>query len=355
MNIKSLLLGSAAALAVVSGAQAADAVVAAEPEPMEYVKVCDAYGAGYFYIPGTETCLKIGGRVRFDVQAADAYHYNSAKGWRTKSRAEIYANTASDTEYGALKTQITTRYDFDGTYNDGTHTTTKVIAANISLAGFMVGEADSQFSSFTGYAGDIINDDVVSYGGFEINQITYNFDSGSGFTAMVSVQDDRGAALTTNAGGTTIYDNGHDYAPDAVAGLGYAAGDFKFRVVGGYDESMEEGAVKARIDGTFGQFNAFLMGAWSSSGASANAFAPGDTYAAWGDWAAWAGVGAKFSDSLAANVQVAGTDNKTFAAAANIKWNPVSGLLIMPEVTYTKWDSVDKDQWNGMLRFQRTF
>src|SRR5262245_8843558 len=52
MNIKSLLLGSAAALAVVSGAQAADAIVAAEPEPLEYVRICDAFGAGYFYIPG---------------------------------------------------------------------------------------------------------------------------------------------------------------------------------------------------------------------------------------------------------------------------------------------------------------
>ncbi len=67
MNIKSLLLGSAAALAVVSGAQAADAIVAAEPEPVEYVRVCDAYGTGYFYIPGTETCLKINGYIRFQV------------------------------------------------------------------------------------------------------------------------------------------------------------------------------------------------------------------------------------------------------------------------------------------------
>ncbi|MFT4182552.1 MAG: porin, partial [Rhizobium sp.] len=49
MNIKSLLLGSAAALAAVSGAHAADAVVAAEPEPLEYVRICDAYGAGYFF------------------------------------------------------------------------------------------------------------------------------------------------------------------------------------------------------------------------------------------------------------------------------------------------------------------
>jgi hypothetical protein len=51
MNIKSLLLGSAAALVAVTGARAADAVVVAEPEPVEYVRVCDAFGAGFFYIP----------------------------------------------------------------------------------------------------------------------------------------------------------------------------------------------------------------------------------------------------------------------------------------------------------------
>ena len=54
MKIKSLLLGSTAALIAVTGARAADAVMV-EPEPVEYVRICDAYGAGFFYIPGTET------------------------------------------------------------------------------------------------------------------------------------------------------------------------------------------------------------------------------------------------------------------------------------------------------------
>lgn len=35
----------------------------AKAEPVEYVRVCDAYGAGFFYIPGTETCLRIRGGV----------------------------------------------------------------------------------------------------------------------------------------------------------------------------------------------------------------------------------------------------------------------------------------------------
>src|SRR4029450_190085 len=69
MNIKSLLLGSAAALVAATGARAADAVVVAEPEPVEYVRVCDVYGAGFYYMPGTETCLKISGYMRYDIGA----------------------------------------------------------------------------------------------------------------------------------------------------------------------------------------------------------------------------------------------------------------------------------------------
>ncbi len=71
MNIKSLLLGSAAALVAVTGARAADAVVVAEPEPVEYVRVCDVYGAGFYYMPGTETCLKVSGYMRYDIGAGD--------------------------------------------------------------------------------------------------------------------------------------------------------------------------------------------------------------------------------------------------------------------------------------------
>ena len=61
--VKSLLLVSAAGLVAVSGAQAADLPVKAKP--VEYVKVCSLYGAGFYYIPGTDICMKIGGYVRF--------------------------------------------------------------------------------------------------------------------------------------------------------------------------------------------------------------------------------------------------------------------------------------------------
>ena len=65
--VKSLLLGSAAGLAAVAGAQAADLPAKGKVAAVEYVRVCSAYGAGFFFIPGTETCLRVGGRVRADA------------------------------------------------------------------------------------------------------------------------------------------------------------------------------------------------------------------------------------------------------------------------------------------------
>src|SRR5919202_2680306 len=66
--VKSLLLGSAAGLCAVVGAQAADLPVK-KAAPVEYVRICTAYGAGFFYIPGTDTCLRVGGRARFEYEA----------------------------------------------------------------------------------------------------------------------------------------------------------------------------------------------------------------------------------------------------------------------------------------------
>ena len=70
--VKALLLGTAAGLVAVAGAQAADMPVKAAP--VQYVKICSLYGDGFYYIPGTDTCLKLGGYLR--VQA----EYNAGAG-----------------------------------------------------------------------------------------------------------------------------------------------------------------------------------------------------------------------------------------------------------------------------------
>src|ERR1700760_543694 len=64
--VKSLVLGSAAALVAVGGAQAADLPVKAKA--VEYVKVCSLYGAGFWYIPGTDTCIKVGVFTKFEYK-----------------------------------------------------------------------------------------------------------------------------------------------------------------------------------------------------------------------------------------------------------------------------------------------
>src|SRR5437879_8068870 len=65
--VKSLLLGTAAGLVAVAGAQAADMPVKAKP--VQYVKICSLYGDGFYYIPGTDTCLKLGGYLRVQLEA----------------------------------------------------------------------------------------------------------------------------------------------------------------------------------------------------------------------------------------------------------------------------------------------
>ena len=98
MNIKSLLLGSAAALVAVSGARAADAVVIAEPEPMEYVRVCDTYGVGFYYIPGTETCLQASAATSATTSAS-ARSASRTSSTRKISSTDGDRSTTNDTYY----------------------------------------------------------------------------------------------------------------------------------------------------------------------------------------------------------------------------------------------------------------
>ncbi len=74
--VKSLLLSSAAGICAVASAQAAD-LPFRKAAPVEYVRVCDYTGAGYWYIPGTDTCLKIEGYARADYAYIDPQRRSS--------------------------------------------------------------------------------------------------------------------------------------------------------------------------------------------------------------------------------------------------------------------------------------
>ncbi len=361
MNIKSLLLGSAAALAAVSGAQAADAIVAAEPEPMEYVRVCDAFGTGYFYIPGTETCLKIGGYIRVEWRGGDVLGQNTFPGgggdsWQTRSRATMKFSTATDTEYGALKTYAEVEFQKDNN-NGGS---TNLAHGYIDFAGFLIGYTDSLFAG--GYIGGgySMNDYIfVNYGDTARNQIRYTYgDVSNGFTFTAGIED------SSDAAGDFTRDDGEidTYVPNVVGGVGYSAGGFQAFLVGGYDAVVEEGAIKGRINATFGAFSAYVMAGWNTDGDYQN------DYAQWyGDWAVWLGAKYQATEKLAIygdfNFMDEGagfdTDTGKFETSVGLAYAVVPGFTIRPEVSYVsdfdEFAGEEANDWGGMIRFQRDF
>ena len=112
--VKSLLLGSAAGVVAVAGAQAADLPVKAEP--VQYVKICTLYGDGFYYIPGSDTCIRFSGYIRADygcnVTGARTPHYSGAAGaqdrtvsrYSTRHRGSFTVDTRTQTAYGTLRT-----------------------------------------------------------------------------------------------------------------------------------------------------------------------------------------------------------------------------------------------------------
>src|SRR5438445_13212611 len=72
------MLGTVAGLATTGAVQAADLPVKAKA--VEYVKICSLYGAGFYYIPGTDTCIKLGGYLRADAVLGANADFNPNQG-----------------------------------------------------------------------------------------------------------------------------------------------------------------------------------------------------------------------------------------------------------------------------------
>src|SRR5215468_12118309 len=216
---KSLLLGTAAGLVAVAGAQAADMPVKAAP--VQYVKICSLYGDGFYYIPGTDTCLKMGGYLRVQAeyymgaggvaigsgsgegaQARFARDVTNDVNYRT--RGAISWDVRQQTEYGTLRTyirtgiQITTTVDTEGgaVFWD---------RAFLQFAGFTVGKTQSFFDLFT-YGGGMsyhnvrINGDTGAAG---LTLWAYTAQFGNGVTGTVSLESpighNRAGVLDVNA------------------------------------------------------------------------------------------------------------------------------------------------------------
>jgi hypothetical protein len=360
MNIKSLLLGSAAALAVVSGAQAADAVVAAEPEPMEYVKVCDAYGTGYFYIPGTETCLKIGGQVRYEKRFEKVGSQSAS--YDNHSRARLNIEAKNDSEWGTVYSWI--RIQGDQVNNGGStvngvdfdNGTSKKKAQDLKwyyyfgIGGLEFGNWDSQWTKFFGYGG-FTDDGGVYSSDWDYTDsrqyISYTAEFGSAKVYVAAQNDADEFYSPEDHSGADLEDlhKGRKYMPDLEAGVSATFGDWE--VAGGvaYDESAESFAVKKLVAGKFGMFGVRVMGLYSNS--SQNIFFNYDGFSA------IVGVEAKVTDTVTLAKDIQWWDNGDWRAVGNVNWEVASGFSVLLEGVYS--DRYDEKVKSGMLRFQRKF
>jgi len=359
MNIKSLLLGSAAALAAVSGAQAADAIVAAEPEPMEYVRVCDAFGTGFFYIPGTETCLKIGGYVRVQTDWNDN---NVDRNWNTRTRGLLNFDARTDTEMGTLGSYIAVRTwadsDYQNAANSGGGNALEIDEAYITLGGFKAGYGYNYFDKY-GLSGE-----TEDLGSNRINMIGYEF-KGDGFSAGVFLDELSGYYSSSNpfgfAGGSLS-----NYGRNDSLGIeGMITGSFgavTAVAVGGYDFAAEDGTIKGILTANVGPGALSVAGIWSSGP---------NAYYDLSEWAVAAQYAAKFGKWTVTpgfqywgNLGFAGDrdwfSNDAWRAGVTVDYTIVTGLTAKVSVQYTEVTGdtpagYDDNVWSGFVRLQRTF
>ena len=274
--MKSLLLGTAAGLVAVAGAQAADLPVKAKP--VLYVKICSLYGVGFYYIPGTDTCLKVGGWVRAEVNwnsngsfnpiVRDYYNRQSnLVNWRT--RGILTLDARSQTEYGTLRSYIAGGFQADNNARGNIYAP----RAFIQLAGFTVGLASSFFDFYaTPWYSNTTNILGSDTGGGGDMVWAYTAQFGNGFSATLSAEEptDRRTVIWRFGTGN----------PNSLGGIGnnYIGANGWPDVVGNLRVDQAWGS--AQIMGAIHQVAANYYGATEASGH------PGDEVG----WAAGAGV-----------------------------------------------------------------
>jgi hypothetical protein len=393
MYLRRLFLGLAAALAAVPGAGAADAVVVAEPEPMEYVRICDTYGVGFYYIPGTETCLKVSGYVRNDIGAgafgltdvidkkdeADDVPFWWEGGNDTydmRARFQLRLDSRAETELGTLRTYAAINFEwqtetFNIDFNDNGYTDSvedfSIEHAYLQLGGFRAGKTDSLFSTFTGYAGGVINDDIIGYGPYGTHQIAYGFETESGFAAAVALEVGDGdliAPFIPSDPDDNLYTL-DSYVPHVVGGVAWQGAWGGVAAVAGYDSVWEEGTVKGRLDFyPTDRLSLFVMAGWSTYDSDYLdldycQFEPvfdcftietkdsPNYYAPWGgNWAVWAGGSFMLTDKATLNVQASYDEMEDFALVANVAYELVPNFVITPEIAYIDNFNDALDDWS---------
>jgi len=207
MKLTALLLGSAAAFSVVGGAQAADLAVA---EPVSYVKVCDAlYGVGFFYIPGSDTCLKITGYAQ--VTATWMTGIDPPRDYLLKTEAGIGVVGMWNGAAGEGSVVVKLK-------NAGPDTSATVVLDKgyFTFAGLLVG-----FASNIAYNSGALDTDMnnFDFADFTHTQIAY-----TGAAGPVSF------GIGIGTGNHWTGNGGWDQIPDIMGYVGFTAGGVGLKV-----------------------------------------------------------------------------------------------------------------------------
>ncbi|WP_197433758.1 porin, partial [Bradyrhizobium sp. CCH5-F6] len=168
--------------------------------------------AGFYYIPGTDTCIKLGGYLRAEVAlGTNSVYTGNTSGvagaknrlsnyYTARARQDLNIDTRTATEYGVVRTFFDATFSWTTGSYSGSGTTAYsgaapvangsdgavaggavgVYYAFIQFAGFTMGKAVSQFSApWTNYPGNNF-DGLVGGGGTVtgVNQFTYTADFG---------------------------------------------------------------------------------------------------------------------------------------------------------------------------------
>ena len=200
------LLGAAAGIAMASGAQAADMPVKAKA--VEYVKICTAYGAGFYYIPGTDVCLRVGGYLRAD------YYHNAPGGFPDitsgntrmeethyfRGRGAVILDARTNTAYGTLRSFMNIYASWDTAATGGGNTLGHD-RSFIQFAGFTFGQATSFFDFYasSGPHANLANWGGQGTGGSGWNVLAYTAQFGNGLSGTISMEDSRRKAVVVGA------------------------------------------------------------------------------------------------------------------------------------------------------------
>jgi hypothetical protein len=190
------------------------------------VKVCSLYGAGYYYMPGTDICLKLGGYVRYQFTwnpgssiTAGPMFGQGGRNTRADSletahrtRALITVDTRQQTAYGTLRTYILLGYSQDSTAVESTSPAVYMTRGFIQIAGFTFGKATSFFdimpgASFAYNAGFFHHPDTGDAGKM-LAAYTAQFGNGVSGTIAFEQARVRGIVRTGIAGGVTATPGG---------------------------------------------------------------------------------------------------------------------------------------------------